>query len=99
VCPYFTKKRSNTLISLRIHAAISPVDIQKWPQAGAFNNMNEYDPDSIVHAEYISHLTYTASLAITKPLTVFDVYNNEADALASFTGHVLSIVEAESMTM
>jgi len=30
---------------------------------------------------------------------VFDVYDNEPDALASFTGHVLSIVEPQSMLM
>src|SRR6185503_18534429 len=36
-------------------------------------------------------------MSITKLLTVFDVYDNEADALASFTGHVLSIVEPQSM--
>jgi anti-anti-sigma factor len=38
-------------------------------------------------------------MTITKLLTVFDVYDNEADALASFTGHVLSIVEPQSMCM
>ena len=38
-------------------------------------------------------------MAITKLLTVFDVYDNEADALASFTGHVLSIVEPQSIAM
>ena len=38
-------------------------------------------------------------MTITKLLTVFDVYDNEADALASFTGHVLSIVEPQSMAM
>jgi anti-anti-sigma factor len=32
-------------------------------------------------------------MTITKLLTVFDVYDNETDALAGFTGHVLSIVE------
>ena len=38
-------------------------------------------------------------MTITKLLTVFDVYDNEADALASFTGHVLSVVEPQSMAM
>ena len=38
-------------------------------------------------------------MTITKLLTVFDVYDNEADALASFTGHVLSIVEPQSVCM
>ena len=38
-------------------------------------------------------------MTITKLLTVFDVYDNEADALASFTDHVLSIVEPQSMFM
>ena len=38
-------------------------------------------------------------MTITKLLTVFDVYDNEADALAGFTGHVLSIVEPQSMSM
>ncbi len=38
-------------------------------------------------------------MTITKLLTVFDVYDNETDALASFTGHVLSIVEPQSMCM
>ena len=38
-------------------------------------------------------------MTITKLLTVFDVYDNEADALASFTGHGLSIVEPQSMCM
>ena len=38
-------------------------------------------------------------MTITKLVTVFDVYDNEADALASFTGHVLSIVEPQSMFM
>ena len=36
-------------------------------------------------------------MTITKLVTVFDVYDNEADALASFTGHVLSVVEPQSM--
>ena len=38
-------------------------------------------------------------MTITKLLTVFDVYDNEADALVSFTGPVLSIVEPQSMCM
>jgi len=38
-------------------------------------------------------------MTVTKLLTVFDVYDNEADALASFTGHVLSIVEPQFMCM
>ena len=38
-------------------------------------------------------------MTTTKLLTVFDVYDNEPDALASFTGHVLSIVEPQSMFM
>ena len=38
-------------------------------------------------------------MTITKLLTVFDVYDNEADALAGFTGHVLSVVEPQSMAM
>jgi anti-sigma B factor antagonist len=38
-------------------------------------------------------------MTITKLLTVFDVYDNEPDALASFTGHVLSIVEPQPMFM
>ena len=38
-------------------------------------------------------------MTITKLLTVLDVYDNEADALASFTGHVLSIVEPQSICM
>ena len=38
-------------------------------------------------------------MTITKLLTVFDVYDNEADALSSFTGHLLSIVEPQSMAM
>src|SRR4029078_5009857 len=47
------------------------------------------------------HLTarLQGRMTITKLLTVFDVYDNEADALASFTGHVLSIVEPQSMFM
>jgi anti-anti-sigma factor len=38
-------------------------------------------------------------MTITKIVTVFDVYDNEADALASFTDHVLSIVEPQSVCM
>ena len=38
-------------------------------------------------------------MTITKLLTVFDVYDNEADALASFTAHGLSIVEPQSICM
>jgi len=38
-------------------------------------------------------------MTITKLLTVFDVYDNEADALESFTGSGLSIVEPQSVFM
>jgi len=38
-------------------------------------------------------------MTITKLLTVFDVYDNEPDALASFKGHVLSVVEPQSVLM
>lgn len=38
-------------------------------------------------------------MTITKLLTVFDVYDNEPDALASFTDHVLSVVESQSTFM
>ena len=38
-------------------------------------------------------------MTITKLLTVFDVYDDEADALASFKGHVLSVVEAQPLLM
>jgi anti-sigma B factor antagonist len=38
-------------------------------------------------------------MTITKLVTIFDVHENEADALASFTGEVLSIVEPQSMFM
>ena len=38
-------------------------------------------------------------MTITKLLTVFDVYDNEPDALASFKGHVLSVVEPQSVMM
>ena len=47
------------------------------------------------------HLTQRLQdiMTITKLVTVFDVYDNEADALASFTGYVLSIVEPQSIFM
>jgi anti-sigma B factor antagonist len=38
-------------------------------------------------------------MTITKLVTVFDVYDNEADALAGFTGNVLSLVEPQSTFM
>lgn len=38
-------------------------------------------------------------MTITKLLTVFDVYDNEPDALASFTGHGLSVVEPQPLMM
>ena len=38
-------------------------------------------------------------MTITKLLTVFDVHDNEADALASFTSRIPSIVETQSMCM
>mgnify|MGYP003577739223 FL=1 len=38
-------------------------------------------------------------MIITKLLTVFDVYENEPDALASFNGHLLSVVEPQSICM
>jgi anti-anti-sigma factor len=38
-------------------------------------------------------------MTITKLSTVFDVYESEPDALASFTGHVLSVVESQSAFM
>lgn len=38
-------------------------------------------------------------MTITKLLTVFDVYDNEPDALASFADHVLSVVESQSAFM
>jgi hypothetical protein len=38
-------------------------------------------------------------MSITKLLTVFDVYDDEADALGSFAGHVLGIVEPQSIFM
>jgi anti-anti-sigma factor len=46
------------------------------------------------------HLTERLQDIMTNTrLNVFDVYDNEADALASFTGHVLSIVEPQSVFM
>jgi anti-sigma B factor antagonist len=47
------------------------------------------------------HLTESVRdlLTLTKLLTVFDVYDNEPDALTSFTGHVLSVVEPQSLLM
>jgi len=36
-------------------------------------------------------------MTITKLVTVFDVYDNETDALGSFTGHVLSSVEPQPL--
>ena len=38
-------------------------------------------------------------MTVTKLLTVFDVYDNEPDALSSFTGHVLSVVESQPAVM
>ena len=38
-------------------------------------------------------------MTITKLLTVFDVYDNEPDALASFSGHVSSVIESQSAFM
>lgn len=38
-------------------------------------------------------------MTITKLLTVFDVYDNEPDALASFKAHSLSIVEPQALLM
>lgn len=38
-------------------------------------------------------------MTITKLLTVFDVYDNEPDALTSFKGHVLSVVEPQPLLM
>jgi anti-sigma B factor antagonist len=38
-------------------------------------------------------------MTFTKLLTVFDVYDNEPEALASFKSHVLSIVEPQSVFM
>jgi hypothetical protein len=38
-------------------------------------------------------------MTITKVLTVFDVYDNEPDALASFEGKTLRIVERQPFFM
>jgi len=38
-------------------------------------------------------------MTITKLLTVFDVYDNEPDALASFTGHVVSVLAPRPLLM
>jgi anti-sigma B factor antagonist len=38
-------------------------------------------------------------LTSTKLLTVFDVYENEPDALSSFKDHGLSVVESQSFSM
>jgi anti-sigma B factor antagonist len=38
-------------------------------------------------------------MTITKLLTVFDVYDNEPDAVASFRDHALSVVEAQPFSM
>lgn len=38
-------------------------------------------------------------MTITKLLTVFDVYDNEPDAVASFTDRVLSVVEPQPLLM
>ena len=47
------------------------------------------------------HLTERVQdiMTITKLLTMFDVYDNEPDALASFKSHVLSIVGTQSVFM
>lgn len=47
------------------------------------------------------HLTESVRdlMTITKLLTVFDVYDNEPDALASFTVHGLSVVEPQPLLM
>jgi anti-sigma B factor antagonist len=47
------------------------------------------------------HLTerFQDIMTMTKLLTVFDIYDNEPDALASFKGHLLSVVEPQSMFM
>lgn len=47
------------------------------------------------------HLTDSVRdlMTITKLLTVFDVYDNEPDALASFKVHGLSVVEAQPLLM
>jgi anti-sigma B factor antagonist len=38
-------------------------------------------------------------MTITNLLAVLDVYDNETDALASFTGHVLRVVEPQRLMM
>jgi len=45
----------------------------------------------------LAHLTERLQnlMMITKLLTVFDVYDNEAEALASFSGDVLRVVEPQ----
>jgi anti-sigma B factor antagonist len=45
----------------------------------------------------LTHLTERVRdlMTITKLLTVFDVYDNEPDALASFNGDVVSVVEPQ----
>jgi anti-sigma B factor antagonist len=45
----------------------------------------------------LSHLTERLRdlMTITKLLTIFDIYDDEAKALASFTGEVLRIVEPQ----
>ena len=47
------------------------------------------------------HLTESVRdlMTITKLLTVFDVYDNEPDALASFKVHGLSVVEPQPLLM
>ena len=47
------------------------------------------------------HLTERVQdlMTITKLLTVFDVYDNEPDALASFTGHVVSVLAPRPLLM
>ena len=49
----------------------------------------------------LAHLTERLQdiMTITKLVTVFDVYDNEPAALASFTGHVLTAVESQSASM
>ncbi len=45
----------------------------------------------------LAHLTERVQeiMVITKLLTVFDVYDDETEALASFTGQVLKVVEPQ----
>jgi anti-sigma B factor antagonist len=47
------------------------------------------------------HLTerFQDIMTMTKLLSVFDIYDNEPDALASFKGHLLSVVEPQSVYM